>query len=159
MLKQFLLFVVAASLISIAAPFAAAQNQDQDKDSQNNAQQPPPSQDNDRPRHGPPDPARRTEELTRQLRLTSDQQPKVLEALQSQRSQMESLRQDASLSGPNRRAKMMEIHRSTNEQIRSILDPNQQKKWDEMQARREQRMQDHRQGPPDAGSGQQSPQQ
>lgn len=166
MLKQFLLIVVAASLISIAAPFTSAQNQDQDKDKdkdsqtagQTNDQQSQPSPDNDHPRHGPPDPARRTEELTRQLRLTSNQQPKVLEALQSQRSQMESLRQDASLSGPDRRSKMMEIHKSTSEQIRSILDPNQQKKWDEMQARREQRMQDHRQGPPDAGSGPQSPQ-
>ncbi len=162
MLKQSLLILVAASLISITAPFAAAQDQDKDKDGQTagqaNDQQSQSSPENDHPRHGPPDPARRTQELTRQLRLTSDQQPKVLEALQSQRSQMESLRQDASLSGPDRRSKMMEIHKSTSEQVRSILDPNQQKKWDEMQARREQRMQDHRQGPPDAGSGPQSPQ-
>jgi hypothetical protein len=160
MLKQSLLIVVAASLISIAAPFAAAQDQAKDSQTAGQAsdQQSQPSQDNDHPRHGPPDPARRTQELTRQLRLTSDQQPKVLEALQSERSQMESLHQDASLSRPDRRAKMMEIRNSTDGQIRSILDPNQQKKWDEMQARREQWMQNHHQGPPDAGSGQQSPQ-
>jgi hypothetical protein len=160
MLKQSLLILVAASLISIAAPFAAAQDQDKDKDSQaagqtNDKQS---QQDNDHPRHGPPDPARRTQELTRQLRLTSDQQPQVLEALQSQRSQMESLRQDASLSRPDRRAKMMEIRKNTDAQIRSVLDSTQQKKWDEMQARREQWMQNHHEGPPDAGSGQQNPQ-
>jgi protein CpxP len=146
MLKKHLLVLAAAGLISIAAPFAAAQ------DSQSNDQQSAPSQDNGGRHHGPPDPAQRTAELTKQLNLTSDQQPKVLAALQSQRSQMESLRQDTSLSQQDRHAKMMEIHKATDAQIRGLLDSDQQKKWDEMQARREQRMQNRggsdQQGPP-----------
>ena len=150
MLKQSLLVLAAAGLISIAVPFAAAQ------DSPSNTQQPPPAQDNGGRHHGPPfDPAHRAAELTKKLNLTSDQQPKVLEALQSEHSQMESLHQDSSLSEQDRHAKMMEIHKSSDAQIRGLLDSTQQKKWDEMQAKREQWMQ-NRHGGPDAGSGQQS---
>jgi hypothetical protein len=67
---------------------------------------------------------------------------------------MESLHQDSSLSQQDRRAKMMDIHTSTNSQVRALLDPNQQKKWDEMQAKREQRMQNRHS---DTGSDQPPP--
>jgi len=87
--------------------------------------------------HGQPDPAKRTDMLTKQLGLTSDQQPKVLDALKSEQSKMEALHSDSSLSQDDRRAKMMDIHKSTNEQVRAILTPDQQKKWDEMQSKRE----------------------
>jgi hypothetical protein len=147
MLKQCLLVLVAAGLISIAAPFAAAQ------DNPPNDQQSPPAQENGMRHHGPPDPAERTAELTKHLKLTSDQQPKVLAALQSERSQMESVHQDSSLSQQDRRDKMMDIRNTTNTQIRGLLDSTQQKKWDEMQARREERMGNRHQGPPpDSGS-------
>jgi protein CpxP len=149
MLKQSLLVLVAAGLISIAGQFATAQ------DNSSNDQQS--AQDNGGRHHDRPDPARRTAELTKKLNLTSDQQPKVQEALQSERSQMESVHQDSSLSQQDRRAKMMEIHKGTDAQIRGVLDSTQQKKWDEMQAKREQWMQDRRQGAPDTGSGQQAP--
>jgi Spy/CpxP family protein refolding chaperone len=142
MLKQFLLALLAAGVISIAGPFAASQD----------SQQSPPSQENGGRHHGPPDPARRTAELTKQLNLTSDQQPKVLDALQSERSQMETLHQDSSLSQQDRHAKMMEIRKTTDAQIRGLLDSTQQKKWDEMQAKREQWKEHRGQGSPDAGS-------
>jgi protein CpxP len=151
MLKRYLLVLIAAGLISMAAPFAAAQ------DSPSNGQQTPPSQDNGMHRHGPPDPAQRTAELTKKLKLTSDQQTKVQDALQSEHSQMESVHQDTSLSQQDRRAKMMEIRKGTDAQIRGLLDSTQQKKWDEMQARREQWMQNRRSGAPDAGSDQPGP--
>jgi protein CpxP len=144
MLKQCLLVLVAAGLISITAPFAAAQ------DSPSNDQQSPPSHDNGRGHHGPPDPAQRTQELTKQLKLTSDQQTKVQDALQSERSQMESLRQDTSNSQQDRHAKMMEIHKTSDAQIRVLFDSAQQKKGGEMQAKREQWMQDRHSG---AGAG------
>ena len=140
MLKKYVLVLVAAGAFSIAAPLASAQ------DSQSNDQAAPPSQENGGHHHGPPDPARRTAELTKRLNLTSDQQPKVLAALQSENSQMESLHQDSSLSQPDRRAKMMEIRKTTDSDIRALLDSTQQKKWDEMQANREQRMQGHHHG-------------
>ena len=146
MLKQCLLVLLAASLITIAVPFAAAQSNDNPP---NNQQAPPP--DNGRWHHGPPDPAQRTQELTKQLKLTSDQQTKVQDILQSEHSQMENLRQDNSLSQQDRHGKMMEIHKSTDTQIRALLDSTQQKKWDEMQAKREQWGQGHLHGPPDGG--------
>jgi len=137
MFKQSLLILAAAGIISIAAPFATAQSSDQ---------QAQPMQDNGGRHHGPPDPVERTKELTKHLKLTSDQQPKVQEALVSERSQMESLHQDSSLSQQDRRSKMMEIRKSTDDQIRGLLDSNQQKKWDEMQAKREQWMQNRHGG-------------
>ena len=143
MLKQCLLILLAASLISIAAPLAVAQSSN---DNAPNNQQP--AQGNGGWHHGP-DPAQRTQELTKKLKLTSDQQAKVQDILQSEHSQMETLHQDSSLSQQDRRTKMMEIRKSTDDQIRGLLDSNQQTKWDEMQARREQRMQNRgQQGPP-----------
>jgi hypothetical protein len=151
MLKKWLLVSVAAGAIAIAAPFAAAQ------DNQSNDQQAAPGQENGGHHHGPPDPAKRTAELTKKLNLTSDQQPKVLAALQSEHSQMESVHQDSSLSQPDRRAKMMDIRKTTDAQIREVLDSNQQKKWDEMQANHEQWGHNRHSGAPDANSGQQAP--
>jgi protein CpxP len=123
--------LLAAALIAATASFAAAQ------DSQPNNQ--PPQQEKGGWRHGPPpDAAERTQELTKKLSLTSDQQTKVQDIFQSEHTQMESLRQDTSLSQQDRRNKMMDIHKSTGTQVRALLDSTQQKKWDEMQAKREQ---------------------
>jgi periplasmic protein CpxP/Spy len=142
MFKQSLLVLVAASAIAIAGPFAAAQ----DSPSQNSDQQAP-AQNNGHRRGMDPD--QRTQELTKKLKLSSDQQAKVKDALVSEHSQMESLHQDSSLSQDDRRAKMMDIRKSTDTQIRGVLDSNQQKKWDEMQAQRGQWGQHHGQGAPD----------
>jgi len=137
MIKQCLLVLVAAGAISIAAPFAAAQdNPSQNSPSQNQNKDQQPSQEHHR--HHGMDPDQRTQELTRKLKLTTDQQAKVKDALVSEHSQMESLHQDNSLSQQDRRAKMMDIHKGTDTQIRALLDSTQQKKWDEMQAKREQ---------------------
>jgi periplasmic protein CpxP/Spy len=143
MLSKCLLVLLAASLISIAVPFAAAQSAVQSNDSAPNPQA---SQDSGRWHHGPPDPAQRTQELTKKLNLSADQQTKVQDILQSEHSQMETLHQDNSLSQQDRRAKMMDIHKGTDTQIRALLDSTQQKKWDEMQAKREQWGQGHRHG-------------
>jgi hypothetical protein len=96
---------------------------------------------------GMPDPAQRTKELTKHLNLTADQQTKVLSIFQSEQSQMETARQDTSASQPDRHAKMMDLRKTADTQVRALLDSNQQKKWDEMQARRQQWGQDHH-GPP-----------
>jgi protein CpxP len=143
MLKQSLLILAAAGLISIAAPFAGAQD--------SNSPQSPPMQENGGRHHGPPDPAKRTAELTKHLNLTSDQQTKVLSALQAEHSQMESLHQDSSLSQEDRHAKMMDVRKSTDDQIRGLLDANQQKKWDEMQTRHEGMRNGHG-GPPEGAA-------
>jgi protein CpxP len=156
MLKQWLPIVLAAGLIASAAPFAAAQdNQAPPASPNSNDQQGPPPQ-GERMHRGMPDPAQRTKELTKHLNLTSDQQTKVLSIFQSEQSQMETARQDTSTAQPDRRAKMMDIRQTADTQVRALLDSNQQKKWDEMQARREQWGQGHHGGPPNGGD-QQSP--
>ena len=152
MLKQCFLVLLAAGVISVTAPLAPAQSNDSPPP--NNQQ---PAQGNGGWHHGPPDPAQRTKELTEKLKLTSDQQTKVQDILQSEHSQMESLHQDNSLSQQDRRAKMMDIRKNSDTQIRALLDSNQQKKWDEMQAKREQWGQGHRHGPPDGGDNQGPP--
>ena len=152
MLKQCFLVLLAAGVISVTAPLATAQSNDSPPP--NNQQ---PAQGNGGWHHGPPDPAQRTKELTEKLKLTSDQQTKVQDILQSEHSQMESLHQDSSLSQQDRRAKMMDIRKNSDTQIRALLDSNQQKKWDEMQAKREQWGQGHRHGPPDGGDNQGPP--
>ncbi len=148
MLKQCLLVLLAASLIAIAVPFVAAQ----DSSPSNQG-----AQGNSGWHHGPPDPAERTKELTKQLNLTSDQQTKVQDILQSEHSQMETLHQDSSLSQQDRRTKMMDIHKTGDTQIRALLDSTQQKKWDEMQAKREEWGHNGHKGPPQGGDQQTPP--
>ena len=148
MFKQSLMALLVAGVVSIAMPFAIAQS------NPSNDQQGPPPQENGMHRRGPMDPAERTRELTKHLNLTSDQQSKVREIYESARSQMEGLHHDSSLSQEQRHSKMMEIHKNADAEVRSLLDSRQQKKWDEMQARREQNMRDGRQGPPEGQQGQ-----
>ena len=137
MVKHALLALVVAGLLYAVSPAAAQDNGSAD-------QQTAPARP---PEHGHRhfDPAKRTEMLTKHLKLNSDQQAKVLDIFKSEQSQMESLHSDTSTSQDDRRSKMMEIHKASNDQIRAVLDSNQQKKWDEMQSRHEQ-WQGHHEG-------------
>jgi len=133
MLKHCLLALLLAGLVYTVTPSAVAQ------DSGSSDQQSAPA--GAPPEHGGRghfDPARRTQMLTKQLNLTSDQQPKVLDILKSEQSQMESLRSDSSTPQADRHAKMMEIHKASNDQIRALLDSNQQQKFDAIQKQHEQ---------------------
>ena len=147
MLKHSLLALMLAGLI-YAAP-ARAQNAGQT----NTPDQPAPSAAPMHHGHGPMDPATCTDRLTSKLNLTADQQAKVQEIFKSEQSQMQSLRSDSSLARTDRRSKMMDIHKASGDQVRALLDPTQQKRWDKIQANREQRMQGHHHGgqaPPDS---------
>jgi periplasmic protein CpxP/Spy len=131
-MKKYFLALLAASLISIAS-FAAAQ------DSQ--SAPPPPANDQQGPppggrHHGPPDPAEHAQMLAKHLKLSADQQSKAQAIFETERTQMEGLRSDTTLSREDRRAKMMDIHKSSSAQVRALLDPGQQKKFDEMEAKR-----------------------
>ncbi|MGA6984941.1 MAG: hypothetical protein WBZ01_02710 [Terriglobales bacterium] len=153
MFKQCLFILLAVGLIAAAVPFAAAQSSN-DTPPPGNQQ---PAQGNGGWHHGPPDPAERTKELTKHLNLTPDQQTKVLDILQSEHSQMETLHQDNSLSQQDRHTKMMDIHNAGDTQIRALLDSTQQKKWDEMQAKRDQWGHNGHHGPPQGQGDQQAP--
>jgi len=150
MLKHSLLALALAGLI-YAAPAVAQNSAAPDQPPAPNAQQ----QQWHGHGRGEMDPAKHAEMLAKKLDLTADQQTKVQEIFKSEQSQMESVHSDSSMPRDQRHAKMMEIHQSSGDQVRALLDPTQQKKWDEMQSKREER-QEHRHGggqapPPSSG--------
>lgn len=86
--------------------------------------------------HGQPmSPDQRLQMMTKQLNLTADQQEKIKPLLESQNQQMQALRQDSSLSREDRMTKMQEIRQGTNDQIKSALDADQQKKFEQTMSR------------------------
>jgi periplasmic protein CpxP/Spy len=132
MLKHSLLALMLAGVVYTAAPFAVAQ------DSGTAPQQSAPEGAPPEHGRGHMDPAMRTKRLTKELNLTSDQQTKVLDILKSAQSKMQDLRSDSSVPQEDRRSKMMEIHKASDDQIRAILEPDQQKKFDAMQSKQRQ---------------------
>ena len=84
-------------------------------------------------------PEERTEHLTQALNLSDDQKGKVLSIFQDEQKQMEAVRSDSSLSRDDRWSKMREIHQNTLTQVKGTLNPDQAKKFDEMQQRMEER--------------------
>lgn len=69
------------------------------------------------------------------LNLTDDQKTKIKAIYQEQADKIQKMREDTSLSQDDRRSKMMEMNKDSNEKIKAILDKDQQKKFDEMQER------------------------
>lgn len=147
MLKHSLLAFMLAGLLYTQAPLLLAQ------DAASNPQPSAPSAT--APERGEGhhhfDPGKQTQRLTKKLNLTSDQQTKVQDILTSAQSQMQGLRADTSMSQEDRRSKMMEIHKTSSDQIRALLDASQQKKFDEMRSKRGHWK--HDQGGQEPGSG------
>jgi Spy/CpxP family protein refolding chaperone len=78
----------------------------------------------------------RLDMMSKQLNLTGDQQEKIKPILQNEMQQMDALRADTSVSQQDRWGKMQEIRKSTAEQIKPILNADQQQKYAEMMQRR-----------------------
>jgi len=89
--------------------------------------------------------ARQLEMLTKRLDLTGDQQTQVKAIQEDAGKQMMALRNDTSLSQDDRRSKMMDIRKSSQDKIRAILTDDQKTKYDALLAEMRDRM---RQGPP-----------
>jgi predicted GIY-YIG superfamily endonuclease len=71
------------------------------------------------------DPAKRTEELSKRLKLTSEQQSQMLDTLESTKSQLEAVRSDRSLSRKVRNCKLALIRQASNDQMRAFLEKKQ----------------------------------
>jgi len=151
MLKHSLFTAALAGVLFSGASLAIAQDSTQ---SDSAAPQTQGQESGERGHHREMDPAKRTEHLTKKLSLSAEQQSKIQGLLQDEQTQMQNLRQDTSGSQQDRRAKFMEVYKNTNDQIRASLNADQQKKWDEMQSKREERMMKHR-GGSDQGSSSQ----
>jgi len=83
----------------------------------------------------PPSVDQRLQRMTQMLDLTGEQQEKIKPILESENTQMQSLRDDTSLSQQDRITKMKQIRENTVSQIDPILTPDQQKKYAEMMSR------------------------
>jgi Spy/CpxP family protein refolding chaperone len=95
------------------------------------------------------DPERRVQMMQRRLDLNDSQTAQVRQIFTESRSQMEAIRGNASLSQEDRRAQMMTLHQGEQARIRAVLTPDQQAKFDAMQARmRERRSGEGGQGAP-----------
>ncbi len=81
--------------------------------------------------------------LTKKLDLTADQvtQVKAIDADTS--SQMKALHEDTTVAGADKRAKMMDIHKASQAKIRALLTPDQQTKFDALQAEMRERRENH----------------
>ncbi len=78
--------------------------------------------------------------LTKKLNLTPDQVTQVKAIDDDSRQQMMSVRNDSSIAKPDKRAKMMDIRKASQDKIRGVLTDEQKPKYDAMQAK----MQEHR---------------
>jgi periplasmic protein CpxP/Spy len=89
---------------------------------------------------------RQLEMLTQKLNLTADQQTKVKAIDEDTGKQMMAVRNDTSLSQDDKRAKMMDIRKSSQDKIRGVLTDEQKMKYDAMLAEMKERMKERQQG-------------
>jgi protein CpxP len=92
-------------------------------------------------RGGPGGEERQLERLTKRLNLTTDQVTQVKAIEDDSRKQSMAVRDDASVAGPDKRAKMMDIRKAAQDKIRGVLTDEQKPKYDAMLAEMQQRMQ------------------
>ncbi len=96
--------------------------------------------------------------LSKALNLTAQQKKQIKPLLENQRKEMMSLRQDTSLSRQDRMSKFMAIRKQTMDKIRPLLTSDQQAKLQQMEQRREERMQQFRQRQEGSGNPATTPQ-
>jgi len=81
--------------------------------------------------------------LTKKLNLTPDQVTQVKAIDADAINQMKALREDNSVAGPDKRTKMMDIHKTSQDKIRALLTDDQKTKFDALQAQMRERRGDH----------------
>jgi Skp family chaperone for outer membrane proteins len=90
--------------------------------------------------HAHADPAQQLARLTRRLQLSPAQAAQIGPILQDRLRQSSALRDDSSLAGPDRRAKLRDIMQSHDSQIAAILSDSQRQQFTQMR----QQMAQHR---------------
>ena len=112
---------------------------------QNNDAPPPPQSDQAGPParpHGGPMGARQVEMLTKRLNLSPDQVTQVKAINDDTMKQAAAVRDDTTLARADKRGKMMDIRKASQDKIRAVLNDEQKTKYDAMPAR----MREHRNG-------------
>lgn len=75
------------------------------------------------------------ERLTEALNLTPDQQAKIKAIFQASRPQVKAARENNTISAQDKHQQLKAIREADGAQIRAILTPEQQAKWDAMRAK------------------------
>ncbi len=109
---------------------------------QPDAPPPPPAQG---PGHGDVG-DRQLEHMTKALNLTPDQASQVKAIHADSRQKMMALRDDTSVAGPDKHARMKAIHDDSEAKIKALLDDTQKAKYDQMQAKIQERRSERREG-------------
>jgi periplasmic protein CpxP/Spy len=84
---------------------------------------------------------RQIEMLTQRLNLTPDQVTQVKAIEDDSRTQSMAVRNDSSIAQPDKRAKMMDIRKASQDKIRGVLTEEQKPKYEALLAEQQQRMQ------------------
>lgn len=91
-------------------------------------------------RRGPRTPEERIAAMKESLKLTDDQVAKLKPIFAKNAEKSKAIREDQSLSQEDRRAKMQELFKSLDEELKPVLTPEQQAKYkEEAEKRRQQR--------------------
>jgi Spy/CpxP family protein refolding chaperone len=109
-------------------------------------------------RRGPVSPDDRLKHMTKDFKLTTDQQTKIKPILEAEQKKMQDLMNDASGDRESMRAKMQEIQKDASKQVRDLLDDKQKDQFDKQEQEHQQRMRDRRGGPGGPGGPPQPPQ-
>jgi len=99
---------------------------------------------------GPMSPDDQLKRMTKDLKLTDDEQSKIKPILVDEQKKMEDLRNDSSGDRQAMRGKMMQIRKDANELVRAQLDDKQKEKFDKQEQEREDQMRNRR-GPGPGG--------
>ena len=81
----------------------------------------------------PPSVDGQVKKLTKKLRLTDGQQQQVHYILEDEQDRLQQLRNNSSLSSEAKKSKLMEIHRTTSNEIRKVLNDDQKPKYAELE--------------------------
>jgi len=77
--------------------------------------------------------------LTKKLNLTPDQVTQVKAIDDDTMAQAKAVREDTSIAKADKRAKMMDIHKASQDKIRAVLTDDQKTKYDALQAQMKER--------------------
>ena len=84
--------------------------------------------------------------MSKALSLNEDQQSKIKPILAQQRTEMQQIRNNSSISNDEKFSKMRNTHQQASSQIKALLSEDQQKKFDEFQQRQRERWQSREAG-------------
>ena len=86
--------------------------------------------------------------MTKRLNLSPDQVTQVKAIQADNETQTQAIHSDTSLQGPDRRTKMMDLHKAESGKIRALLNDDQKAKFDAMEARHHEHAQGDHDAPP-----------